>query len=468
MKKTEMTDKKRTLIFINIVISCIAGSMLATALTTAMPQISKDLQISVTMGQWLTSGYSLAMAITMPLTAYLINRFPTKKLYCSAVAVFLLGLFISGGSTSFSVMMVGRVTQAAGSGMLTAMAQVIVLTIFPAEKRGTAMGWYGLSISAAPIISPTLAGMMVDTMGWRMIFFSAFAIMLVSFIYALIVFSDFLPVEKKRFDVLSFVLSGFAFGGITLGIGNIGNYDIASPQVLAVFAVGLAAGVLFVVRQLRLEEPFLELRVLKNKDYAVSVLGSMLLYFVMMGSTIILPLYVQQTLGLSATISGLVVLPGSLLSALISPFAGKLYDKLGMRLLFIVGSVLLIAGHGLMWFVESGTTVWAAAGLNCLRNIAIACLMMPLVTWGAGGMPKEMMAHATALLTSLRTISGAIGSAVFVALLTGVTESAVVSHGEDASMYAVRVTFLAMAVGSVLLLALALWGTKSSRKQTAD
>lgn len=465
MTYIEISDKKRILIFVNIVISCIACSMLSTALTTALPPIIKDLNVSVTTGQWLTSGYSLAMAITMPLTAFLINRFPTKKLYCVAIFIFVIGLLISMVSFNFPMMMVGRLVQAAGNGVLTSMAQVIVLTIFPPEKKGTAMGWYGLSVGAAPIVAPTIAGIMVDTVGWRIIFLGSLIIMLISLIYALFVLTDVLDTEKKKFDTISFIMSVFAFGGLTLGIGNIGSYDFFSVQVLVTLFVGVIASILFVKRQLHLTEPFLELRILKNKEYTVSVLGSMFLYFIMMGSSILMPLYVQQTMGLPATISALVMLPGSLVITIVSPFAGKFYDKVGMRILFIAGSACLILSNLLMCFIDMETSVWMASCFNVIRSIAIACLMMPLVTWGASSVKTEMTSHATALLTSLRTIAGAMGSAVFVAILTMITNNSVQKYGNKASIHGVNITFFAMAMTSVILLMIAIWGTRSVKKK---
>lgn len=465
MNKSNISDQKRTLIFINIVISCIAGSMLATALNTALPPIITDLHISVNTGQWLTSGFSLMMAVTMPLTAFLITRFPTKKLYCSAIFIFMAGLFLSAVSFNFPMMMLGRLVQAAGSGMMTSISQVIILTIFPPEKKGSAMGWYGLSASAAPIIAPTIAGILVDTVGWRMIFIATFVIVLISFVFGLFVFSDVLDTSKKKFDTVSFIMSAFAFGGVTLGLGNIGSYGFLSIPVLATLSVGLIAAVLFVRRQLQLDEPLLELRILKDKEYTVSVLGSMLLYFVMMGSTIILPLYIQQTLGLPATVAGLVMLPGSLVTSIVSPFAGKLYDKLGMRVLFISGAVFLTLSNALMFFVGMETSVWIVSAINIVRSVAIGCLMMPLVTWGASNVKPEMTAHATALLTSLRTIAGAIGSAVFVAIMTSVAAGSVSKYGEQAAMHGVNATFLAMAAGSALLVILAIIGTNAGKKQ---
>lgn len=249
-----MTDRKRTMIFINIVITCIASSMLATALTTALPAIISDLEISVTAGQWLTSGYSLAMGIIMPLTAFLITRFPTKRLFLTGMLLFIVGLSLCVVAPDFQVMMAARILQACGNGILTSMAQVIILTIYPAEKRGTAMGWYGLSIGAAPVIAPTLAGIIVDMFGWRAIFYISIGIMMISLVWAVFVFDNILETARKKFDTLSFVFSIFAFGGLTLGIGNIGSYSFMSAQILPVLVIGLCASGLFVYRQLHFRE----------------------------------------------------------------------------------------------------------------------------------------------------------------------------------------------------------------------
>ncbi len=463
--KTTLASKKRTFIFINILISSIASSMLATALTTALPPILEDFKVSVTTGQWLTSGYSLAMGIMMPLTAFLITRFPTKKLYLTALGCFILGLGISVIAPSFSIMMLGRIFQACGGGVLTAMTQVILLTIYPDEKKGTIMGWYGLAIGAAPVIAPTLAGIMVDSLGWQMIFYVPIGIMLIAFVFAATIFDNVLETKKQKFDVLSFVLSAFAFGGITLGIGNMGSYSLVGVAVLFPLLLGTVSAVFFVYRQLHLREPFLELRVLENREYTLSLLGSVLLYFVMMGSSIILPLYVQSIMGYSATTSGLVTLPGSLAMAIVSPFAGKLYDKFSMRILFIAGAVCMLLSNAGMIFITSHMSVWIAAFYNIIRCTAIGCLLMPLVTWGISGINPALTAHGTALLTSLRTIAGAIGSAVFVGIMTMVTNRSVETYGKGAPMHGLNMTFLAMSAVTLLLLVMALFLVKPKKKE---
>lgn len=458
-------NQRRTLIFINILITCIASSMLATALTTALPPIMSDLSVSVNTGQWLTSGYSLAMGIMMPLTAFLITRFPTRRLYLGAILCFIAGLVICVIAPNFTVMMLGRVLQACGNGILTSMAQVILLTIYPVEKKGTIMGWYGLSVGAAPVIAPTLAGILVDSMGWRMIFYIAIAIMLISFVFALMVFDDVLDTMKKKFDVLSFVISALAFGGITLGVGNLGSYSLASMQVYLPLGVGFLASVFFVYRQLHIAQPFLELRILKNRAYALSLIGSMLLYLVMMGSSIIMPLYVQSIMHYSATTSGLVTLPGSLAMAIVSPFAGKIYDKVGMKKLFVAGAAFMLISNLGMCFITLHTSIWLAAFYNVIRCTAIGCLMMPLVTWGVSGMQGELTAHGTALLTSLRTIAGAIGSAVFVGIMTMVAGSCGISDASQASIHGLNVAFVAMSIGTLALLATAIFFVKPSKRQ---
>ncbi len=452
-----MNTRKRTFIMINLIITCIASSFLQTALTTALPPIIHDLHISVSDGQWLTSGYSLAMGIMMPLTAFLITRCPTKKLYISAIGIFLAGLAVCIFATNFPTMMIGRILQACSNGITTSMAQVVLLTIYPPEKRGTVMGWYGLSVGAAPVIAPTIAGVLVDTLGWRTIFVIAFGILMVSFVLALAIFDNVLETHIKTFDVSSFVLSAITFGGITLGIGNLSALGLTAVMALCPLVIGVFAGILFTHRQLNLEEPFLNLRILKVSEYRLSVIGSMMLYLVMMGSSVIMPLYVQNILGKSATISGLVTLPGSLAMAVISPLAGKMYDKFGMKRLAVTGTCMMLISTLGMSFITAETSILIPAFLNVIRCVAIGCLMMPFVTYGISSMGSENTAHGTALLTSLRTIAGAIGTAVFVGILN-------VSSHENPEIHGLSVTFGCMTAVTVVMLLIILFRMKKNNR----
>ena len=461
-KIIQLTNRKRAFIFINLVVSGIATSILSTAMTTALPSLVETFGVSTSIGQWTTSGYSLAMGVVMPLTAFLITRFPTKRLYMAGIGGFIVGLLCSIFAGNFGMMMAGRVLQACGNGVLISAAQVIILSVYPAEKKGTMMGTYGLATTAAPIIAPTVAGLMIDAFGWKSIFYLVLAIMLVSLVISGFVFDNVLELQEKKFDILSFVESILAFGGITLGIGNIGSFGLVSTQAGVPLLIGVVTCTLFIVRQCSLEKPFLDVKILGNRNYAVSVISSMVLYLVMMGSSVMMPLYVQSVMGYSAVVSGLVTLPGSLSTAVVSPFAGRLYDKMGIKKIFIAGAVALMASNIGMIFLTMNTPLWVATGLNVIRNISIGSLMMPLLTWGTSNVDLKKVADASSLLTSFRTIAGSIGSAVFVGIMTAVSASSAAEYGDHALMHGMNLSFFWMSVGSLVLLLISVLGTRNN------
>ena len=462
-KAEGLNSKKRTMIFICLVVSGIASSMLSTAMTTALPNVVDYFGISTSVGQWITSGYSLAMGMIMPLTAFLITRFPTKKLYLVGIGGFILGLLISIFAGSFGVMMAGRILQACGNGVLMTAAQVIILTVYPVEKKGTMMGTYGLATTAAPVVAPTIAGLMIDAFGWKSIFYVALVILAVSFVISCFVFEDVLELQDKKFDVISFVESVVGFGGITLGIGNISSFGLISVEGGLPLIVGAVVCALFIMRQCGLDKPFLDVKILANRNYAVSVIASMVLYLVMMGSSVMMPLYVQSVMGYSAVVSGLVTLPGSLATAVVSPFAGNLYDRIGIKKIFVAGSAALIVSNIGMYFLSMDTPLWTAAALNVIRNVAIGSLMMPLLTWGTSNVHPRKVADASSLLTSLRTIAGSIGSAVFVGIMTAVSAASAETYGDHAMMHGMNVSFLWMTAGAAVLFLIAVFAVRDNK-----
>lgn len=458
--KAELSSKKRTMIFICLVVSGIASSMLSTAMTTALPNVVEYFGISTSVGQWITSGYSLAMGMIMPLTAFLITRFPTKKLYLVGIGGFILGLLVSIFAGNFGIMMAGRILQACGNGVLMTAAQVIILTVYPVDKKGTMMGTYGLATTAAPVVAPTIAGLMIDAFGWKSIFYVALVILAVSFVISCFVFEDVLELQDKKFDVVSFVESIVGFGGITLGIGNISSFGLISVEGGLPLIIGAVVCALFILRQCGLEKPFLDVKILANRNYAISVIASMVLYLVMMGSSVMMPLYVQSVMGYSAVVSGLVTLPGSLATAVVSPFAGNLYDRIGIKKIFVAGSAALIISNVGMYFLTMNTPLWTAAALNVIRNISIGSLMMPLLTWGTSNVHPQKVADASSLLTSLRTIAGSIGSAVFVGIMTAVSAASAAVYGDNALMHGMNVSFLWMAAGAVILFLISIFAVR--------
>lgn len=412
----DLSAKQKNNIFITILVSCIACSLLSTALNTALPQIMGDLQIDSTTGQWLTSIYSLVMGIATLATPFLIKKIATKKLYLGTLILFAAGLLFSGCTSVYWIMLAGRVLQAAGNGIMVALGQVIILTIFPAEKRDSVMGVYGLVIGTAPIVAPTIAGVIVDAFGWRMIFFSVAAVTGLSLVMTAVFFRDVLENGKARLDMLSLLLCSVGVCGLLLGAGNLGKYLFIDVRILLPLGLGILGTALFARRQLVMENPFMELRVLKTPQYRLAVIASMVMYAAVMGSSILLPIHIQSVLGCSATVSGLVTMPGALATALINPVSGKLYDRLGIRPLFLTGGIMLALSNLLMLPAAEGGSLFLIGALNVVRCAGIGFMMMPFVTWGMSGLSMEETSHGTALITSLRTVAGAFGSALFVAV----------------------------------------------------
>lgn len=436
-----LSTRRRSLVFGNLILTCVCAAFMSTALNTALPALSADTGISSATAQWLVSGYALALAVLMPLSAFLATRFSTRRLYLAALAAFIAGLLACSLSSVFAHMMAGRVLQAFGNAVISTVTQVTILTVFPEDERGRAMGWFGLSVAAAPVFAPPVAGMLVDTLGWRSVFWLVAAVSAVSLAIAAAKMVDTLDSRRKPFDFFSFVLSVLAFGGVTLGLGNIASLGLASPLSGGALAAGAVAGVLFARRQLALEEPLLDLRPLASRAFRLSVAGSMLLYLVTMGAALALPLYLQEALGNTALASAWVILPGSIATAVASPAAGRVFDKLGIKVLAVLAAVALLVSNVGMCALDPEAPLAVIAALNVLRCLAAGMLTMPFTTWGNSELAPDQMPHATALLTSMRNIAGAVGSAACAGVLA--------TLGMPAA-------FAFMAAASLILLLLAL------------
>ncbi|MBT1174717.1 MFS transporter [Bifidobacterium sp. LC6] len=298
------------------------------------------------------------------------------------------------------------------------MTQVIILALYAESGVGAAMGFYGLAVSAAPVIAPTLSGLMVDHWGWQSIFWAAGGISTLVLVIAFPVMRNVLKTSADaHLDVLSFILAAFGFVGLQLGFSNLGVAPALSWQVLGALAVGAICLAVFVVRQLKIGHPMLQLRIFATRDFAVAVLLSMFLYAILIAGSTILPMYMQQMDGATVTISALAMLSGSLVMAVSSPVTGRVFDRFGIRPLAIGGMALLAVTMIPFGFLTDNTPIWWIAVVFAVRSVAVAMVMMPAATWGLASVERRYASDASALLTSLRTIAGALGSAVFVAVM---------------------------------------------------
>lgn len=458
----KISKKDSINIFIVLMINSVIGSLLQTALTTALPAIMKDLSINTSHGQWLTTASSLAMGIMIPSTAFLLRRYKTKNLLICGMSLSMIGLFLSAIAINFEILLLGRIIQALGSGLLLAMTQVVILTIFPREKRGSMMGIYGLAVGAAPVFAPTLAGIVIDLYNWQLIFWFLLCVVTLNLVLSLFVMKNVLDNEKTSFDFISVLLSATGFSGLLICFSNIGSYSLFSVYVGLPMIIGFISLILFTIRQLRLPVPYLELRTLKNTEFRLAVILSIIMYIIMISGSILVPVYLQLVRGLSATYSGLVMMPASVIMAIISPFTGKFYDKFGIRPLAVIGSALLAIACLGVSFVNETTSIPYLIFFYIIRLIAISCVLMPIVTWSVSTLDSQFTSHGSALLTSLRTIAGSIGSALFVALMTFATNVSSTANTTSVNTTGINAAFIGISVLSLIQFFIAFFYVEST------
>ncbi|OEL01229.1 MDR family MFS transporter [Staphylococcus casei] len=433
MSQKVLSSKKRNTIILVMLSSAFVAMLNQTLLNTALPAIITGLQITETTAQWLITGFMLVNGIMIPLTAFLMDRFHTKPLYIFSMSAFLLGSIIAALSPTFGLLMFARVIQAIGAGILLPLMQFTVFTLFPTEKRGFAMGLTGIVAQSAPAIGPTLTGFLIDSYSWRAPFLVVAAIALIAFIIGAIFVESNNETKHTKLDKSSVIYSTFGFGLMLYAFSSAGNLGFTSPIVIISLILGLIIVAVFVTRQIKIDNPLLNMRVFANRTFSLSAFASMVLFIGIVGPALLIPMYIQSGLGLSAILSGFVILPGAVVNAFMSVYTGKIFDKYGLKVLAIPGFILLIVMTILHCFLTTDTPYWYIVIIYAVRMFAVALIIMPLNTIGINALDNKDISHGTAIMNSLRIIAGAIGTAIMITILS-IVRSHYVESGNSQSM----------------------------------
>jgi len=414
---SQLGNVKRLPILISLIIGAFFSILNETLLSVAFPQLMVELNVTASTLQWLTTGYMLVVAVLIPASALLVQWFTTRQVFLGAMIVFTVGTFVSGIAPGFSILLIGRILQAAGTGLMMPVLMNTILFLYPPEKRGAAMGSIGLVIMFAPAIGPTLSGIILDSLEWRWLFYIVLPFALFSIIFAFIYLKNVSQPTKPKVDVLSIILSTIGFGGLVYGFSSSGE-GWNSLQVYGMIVMGLVALLLFVFRQLKLQEPLLDLRAFKYPMFTLTTILLSIMMMTMFSTMSLLPFLFQGALGLTVYASGLIMLPGSILNGLLSPITGKVFDRFGPRALIIPGTVVLAV---VMWFftqVSASTPKMIFIILHVSMMVSISMIMMPAQTNGLNQLPRRYYPHGTAILNTLSQVAGAIGVAFFISIMT--------------------------------------------------
>jgi len=394
-----------------------------TLINIALPSIKDEFDISMPTVQWLSTGYMLINGILIPASAFFIQRISNRKLLVTALTLFSLGTLLASLSPTFAMLLAGRMIQASGSAIMMPLLMNVMLTAFPVEKRGTAMGFFGLVMITAPAIGPTLSGYIIEHYSWRTLFDVVLPFAIICLILSIFKMKNITPLKNIRLDVLSLVLSSIAFGSLLYGFSSAGDKGWGAPIVYGTIALGVVALLIFILRQLLLDEPMLEFRIYKHPMFALSSAISIVISVSMFSGMILTPIYVQTVRGISPLDSGLLMLPGALAMGIMSPITGRLFDKYGARILAIVGLTIMIVTTYLFTDLTMETSYMHLILLYTFRMFGMSMVMMPVMTNGMNQLPMQMNPHGTAMNNTLQQVSGAIGTAFMITIMNKRTES---------------------------------------------
>lgn len=403
-----------------------------TLLNIALPTIMKEFDVAPTAVQWLTNGYMLINGILIPASAFFIQRFKNKSLFLTAMALFTLGTLLASLAPNFNILLLARLIQAAGSAVMMPLLMNVMLTAFPIEKRGAAMGIFGLVMVVAPAIGPTLSGWVIEHYSWRTLFDIVLPFAVITLLLGIFKLKNLTPQRDIKLDVLSLILSSLAFGGLLYGFSSAGDKGWDSPQVYGTIIIGVISLVALILRQLRMDDPMLEFRIFKYPMFALSSAISIVISIAMFSSMILIPIYIQTIRGISPFESGLLMLPGALVMGIMSPITGKLFDKYGARILAVNGLTIVVATTFYFTQLDMETSYSTIMILFAIRFFGMSMTMMPVMTNGLNQLPMKDNPHGTALNNTLQQVSGAIGSALLITVMNNRTESKAKELAADA------------------------------------
>ncbi|MBF7017823.1 MDR family MFS transporter [Staphylococcus durrellii] len=462
MAESEKFDLRKNIpLFIVLLSGAFITILNQTLLGTALPPIMKDLHLNNSTVQWLQSIFMLVNGIMIPVTAFLIERFTSRQLFLSAMGVFTIGTLVCAFGPDFFTLLIGRILQAAGAGIMMPLMQTILFLLFPKDKRGTAMGLFGLVIAFAPAIGPTLSGILVEYFTWRSVFYVIIPIAVINIVTAYFLLKNVTELTHPKLDKLSVVLSTLGFGGILYGFSTVSEAGFTSWQVIASLIIGCIALVIFIKRQLKLKEPMLEFRVFTYNIYTIGTVLGMFVFAVMISTNIILPLYMQNMLKLTPLQSGLVLLPGAIVMGLFNPLTGYLFDKFGGKWLARGGLLLLALSTLPFTFLTAHTSITYLTVMNAVRMISIAMVMMPMTTLAINQLPQHLISHGTAMNNTFRQMSGALGTALFITVMSLAVDP---TKGQEGVVHGVNISFIVATCVTVIGFLLS-FKLKETRKQ---
>ncbi|WP_324651064.1 MDR family MFS transporter [Georgenia sp. H159] len=401
-----------------------------TVMSVAIPRLMEQFSVTAATAQWLTTAFMLTMAVVIPTTGLILTRFSTRSVFIAAMGTFTAGTALAALAPVFPVLIAARVVQASGTAVMLPLLFTTVMTFVPVARRGRTMGLISIVIAVAPATGPTFSGFILANFGWRWIYLAVLPIAALALIVGGSLVKNITTPRTVPFDALSILLSATAFGGLIYGLSSIGESTegrAAVPPVVPL-VVGAAALTVFVWRQVglqRTDAALLDLRPFRSRTFSVGV-GMMLISMgALFGTLILLPIFLQNVMGLTTLETGLVLLPGGLTMGLIAPFVGRLFDRVGPRPLVVPGSIVVATALGSMTLLSAQSPMSHVVAVHVLLSLGLGLLMTPLMTSALGSVEPRLYSHGSAIMNTLQQLAGGAGTALFITVMSTRTAAGV-------------------------------------------
>lgn len=410
-------DKLNFSVLIVIVIGTFMAILDGTIVNVSLPKMISVFNSSPENAQWIVTAYMLTLGIVMPVSGYLGDRLGYKRMYFTALLIFVLGSFLCGIGWSVNSLIIFRVIQAVGGGIMQPLGMAILYQNYPREKMGMVLGIWGIAIMLAPAIGPTLGGYLVDYISWRFIFYINIPLGILNLFLAAARLKETQLIKGRDFDYIGVITSTIGFFCLLLALSQGNKNGWSSPYIMFLLFTSATSLTIFVHNELNHSSPLLELRLFKNYIFAIAIIVSSLISIGMYAVIFLFPLLLQSILGQSAMQTGLILFPAALASGIVMPFSGRLFDRYGARTIVVGGLAILVVTTYMLHYINALTPFSVMIFWLVIRGFGMGFCFMPSTTAGMNTVPPALVGRASALNNVIRQIASAFGISMFTSIL---------------------------------------------------
>jgi DHA2 family multidrug resistance protein len=406
----------------NIMVGTFMAVLDSTIINVSLPKIMATFGVSVDKIEWITTAYMLIQAVMLPTSGWIADHFGYKKTYFSALLLFTAGSLLCSLAWNENTLILFRVIQGAGAGLIMPVGMAIVTREFPPKQRGMALGFWGIASAASVSFGPLIGGYLIDNFSWQAIFYVNVPVGVVGLLATLIIQREYKTEQTRSFDFIGFISMSAFLCSLLIALAdanaawNIGGWT--SSFILNCFVLSFISLVIFLITEFTVEHPLIDLRLLKNFNFALSNVLMFIFGLGMFGSTFILPLYLQNSLGYTALQAGAVFLPIGIIQGILSPISGLMADKVNPKIPTILGILLMAFSMYLNSFLSLFSEQVQIMLPLIIRGIGMGLVFTPLSTISLSEISRPKMAQASGIFNVIRMIGGSFGVAILTALLT--------------------------------------------------